>query len=579
MPHQKHLVHLRHAISLYGQPKYPANFQHFGYANPEAPKGGELRQGVVGHFDSLTPYIDRGTTAAGSHLMYDTLLARSWDEPLTKYGLIAENIELDPNNHWVAFHINPAARFHDGHSVTAEDVKYSFDLLREKGSAFYKHFYRDIERVDVTSQHRALFLFNNNQNRELPLILGQMPVLPKHYWETRDFSSPGLEIPVTSGPYKPVKIDPGRSITFARVKDYWGKDLAVNRGRHNFDRMQYEYYRDSNVMVEALLKGEYDFKLVTDPRVWHDQISDESLKAHQLLRKQLPNHNPQTLTITYNTRKALLQDIRVRKALGYGVDFDWINQHQFHGMYARADSFFAGTELASSGLPTQAELKLLTPSKSQLPPELFNQPWQPPGGEPGLTRRERKSKALTLLKESGWRIRNNKQINAQGKPLELEVLLSNPEQERILIPVQKSLETMGITLHLRTADVAQYIERIRSQDFDIVLHTFPHTPSPGTEQASLWSSTTVDQHGTRNVTGARLPVIDHLTQLIPEARSREELIAMVRAMDRVLLWNHFSLPLWFQPKWSMIHKQQLTHPKHHAPYALDLSTWWYQPSR
>ncbi|WP_257284469.1 extracellular solute-binding protein [Endozoicomonas sp. SESOKO1] len=567
---------LRHAISLYGEPKYAGHFKHFDYVNPAAPKGGELKQGVTGHFDSLVPYIDRGTAAAGSHMMYDTLLARSWDEPLSKYGLIAERIELAPDNTWAAFYINPSARFHDGHPVTAHDVKFSFDLLREKGSTFYKQFYQDVEKVEVTGNNRVLFVFRHSNNRELPLILGQMPILPKHYWTTRDFSSPGMEVPVSSGPYKPVKIEPGRSITFSRVENYWGKDLPVNRGRYNFDRIQYEYYRNSHVLLEALQKGEYDLKTISDPRVWHDQIRDESLKKNQLIRSSLSNHNPQTLTITYNARRTHLSDPRVREALGYAVEFDWINRHLFHGMYQRADSVFAGTELGASGKPSEQETELLLSWKTEIPEQALAQAWIPPGDETGMTRRDRKRKALSLLQQSGWTINNNQLVNRNGEPLELEILLSSSEQERIFIPVQKTLESMGIRLNIRTVDAAQYVERVRNQDFDMVMYTFPHTPSPGTEQASLWGSSTVNQHGSRNIAGIRLKSIDSLTEKIPRANSREELLTLIKSLDRIILWNHYVLPLWYQPHWLVIHKQQLKYPKNPAPYALDLSTWWYQ---
>ena len=574
---------LRHAISLYGEPKYDADFNHFDYANPQAPKGGTLKQGVLGHYDSLVPYIDRGTAAVGSHMMYDSLLARSWDEPLTKYGLIAEKIELDPDNNWVAFHVNPRAYFHDGKPVTAKDVKFSFDLLRKKGSAFYQHFYREVERVEVTSEYRALFVFNTNMNRELPLILGQMPVLPEHYWKDRDFSSPGLEVPVASGPYRPVKIDAGRSIVYERVKNYWAKDLPVMNGRHNFDQMQYEYYRDRSVLIEALRKGEFDIETISDPKTRDELrkalLQQKTTSPHRLIAETIINHNPQTLTIAYNTRRPFLQDIRVRKALGYGVDFDWMNVHQFYGMYRRASSYFAGTEMAASGIPGGIEKDKLQPLAGELPAELFTSPWTAPGGEPGLTARERKRRALALLNEAGWRIKNNKQVNAEGRELVLEALITIPSHERILIPVQKELEQFGIRLHIRTVDTAQYVERVRNQDFDIILHTFPHTPSPGTEQTNFWASEVADQHGTRNVTGARLNALDKLTGLIPGAQSRDELVATIRAMDRVLLWNHFTLPLWYQPDWFLVRKASLQHPEHPAPFALDLSTWWQTPGQ
>ena len=566
--------HLRHGISFYGTPKYGPDFTHFDYVNPKAPKGGTLKQGVIGHFDTFVPYIDRGTAAAGSHRMYDSLLARSWDEPLTKYGLIADSIELDPYHFWVAFTINPKAYFHDGQPVTARDVEFSFDLLRKKGSAFYRHFYREIDRVDVTDSHRVVFHFSTNKNRELPLILGQMPILAKHYWKDRDFASPGLEIPLSSGPYRPVNAAPGKSITYERVKNYWGANIPANKGRHNFDQIQYEYYRTKSVLLEALQKGHFDFQVITDPRTWHDQIKDSALERHHLTRTTLVNHNPQTLTLTYNTRKAALKDVRVRQAIGYAVNFERLNQHLFHGMYTRASSYFAGTEMAADNLPSAEELTLLTPWRASLPEALFNESWSAPGGEKNVSSRDRKIKALNLLKASGWKVKNNQQVNSKGQPLILEALLSNPEQERILIPIQKALANFGIRLKLRTVDTAQFLERLRNQDFDVVLHTFYHTASPGTEQANFWASATVNQHGTRNITGANLPVLDDLTQRIPAARSRTELVNTVRALDRVLLWQHYALPLWYQPYWAVIHKKTLRHPEHPAPYALDFSTWW-----
>ncbi len=566
---------LKHAITLYGSPKYPAGFSYFDYTNPDAPKGGELKQAAIGTFDSLNPYTDRGTAAAAMNLMYDTLLVRSWDEPLTKYGLLAETIELDPNNNWVAFNINPKARFHDGKPVTAKDVKFTFDIFREKGSAFYKNFYKQIDRVEVTSTHRALFIFNTNINKEIPLILGQMPVLPEHYWKNRDFRTPGMEVPIGSGPYKAINVNAGRSITYERVKNYWAKDLPVNKGRFNFDKLRYEYYRDSTVAQEALIAGEYDFKLVDDPRVWTDHIKDSALKKAGFSRQLLKNGNPQTLTLTYNTRKPVLNDIQVREALGYGFDFDWINNSHFHNMYRRADSYFAGTQFAASGLPSPNEIKLLDPWKNTLPPALFKQAYVPPGAETGLSNREKKKKALKLLKAAGYKIKSGHQYK-NGKQLELEVLVHLPEHEKTMLVFQKGLATLGIKLNIRTVDSAQYIERIRSQDFDMVAHVFPHTPSPGTEQASHWGSSTINQHGSKNLAGANLPVIDKLTEQIGEVQNLSELKAAVRAMDRVLLWQQYTLPLWYLPVWPVIRKDTLQSPANPAPFALDLMTWWYK---
>ncbi|MDD7805181.1 MAG: extracellular solute-binding protein [Endozoicomonas sp. (ex Botrylloides leachii)] len=571
-------ANMRHAITLYGEPKYPADFTHFDYTNPNAPKGGALKQAVIGLFNNLNPYIDKGTAAAGSNLMYDTLLARSWDEPLTKYGYIAEKIELDPANNWAAFYINPKARFHDNKPVTAQDVKFSFYLLREKGSVFYKNFYKEVKSVEVTEPNKVIFYFTHNKNRELPLILGQIPIFPEHYWKERDFSSSAMDVPIGSGPYRVVNIVPGRSITYERVKDYWGKGLPVNKGRFNFDRLTYEYYRDNTVALQALLAGEYDFKLVDDPRVWHKKIKDTTLKKYGLTRQLINNKNPQTLTLTYNTRRAFLHDEKVRKSLGYAFDFDWINKHYFHSMYHRGNSYFSGTPFAATGMPTSDELKLLTPWKASLPKALFEEPYVVPGSKDKhvMSDRKKKSQALALLEEAGWKL-SPSGLYKDGKKLKLEALVMLDEHKDNLLIFKKNLAGIGVQLKIRKVDAAQYIERIRNHDFDMILHTFPHTPSPGTEQANLWGSTTVNQHGSRNLSGANLPVIDALTANIAQVTSFAQLQSNVRAMDRVLLWQQYSLPLWYLPVWPIIHKQNIRSPASPAAYALDLMSWWYQP--
>lgn len=572
-------IPLKHAISLYGEPKYQKDFEHFDYANPQARKGGEFRQAVIGQFDSLTPFVDRGSAAAGSDLLYDTLLQRSWDEPLSKYGLIAQAIELDPDNHWVAYYINPKARFNDGHSVSASDVKFTFDLLREKGSTFYRHFYDDIEKAEVTAPMRVLFTFKNNKNRELPLILGQMPILPEHYWKDRVFPAPGLEVPITSGPYQVAKINPGRSITYKRNKDYWARELAVNRGRYNFDRMVYEYYGNESVLLESLFSNQYDFRLITDPTIWNTQLSENRIKKYRLIQEVIKNHNPQTLTLTYNTRRPYLKDARVRESLGYAFNFEQINNHLFFGMYRPAESFFAGSELAASGTPSVDELKWLTPWQQELPKALFHEPFKVPDSRLASGDRLNKAKALTLLKQAGWQIKNNQQVNARGEPLVLNALVASEEHEKVLLSIKDGLSHLGITLNVQRTDPLQMVARLRELDFEIILHTYRHTASPGTEQASFWGSETVQQPGTRNLSGVHSPVVDQLTNLIPSATSRNELLSMVHALDRVLLWGHYSLPLWYSPSWNVLYRDTLKHPVITPLYALDLTTWWHETEK
>ncbi|MET4694600.1 extracellular solute-binding protein [Endozoicomonas lisbonensis] len=572
---------LEHAVSLFGKPAYPEGFSHFNYVNPNAPKGGTLRQSALGQFDSLNPYVDRGVAAAGADLQYDTLLARSWDEPLTKYGLIAEKIERDPDNNWVAFYVNPKARFNDGKPVTAEDIKFSFDLLREKGSTFYRNFYLDVDQVTVTSPERALFKFKHNKNRELVTNLGQMPIFPKHYWKDRDFSSPGLTIPVTSGPYKVKEMQPGRSITYQRDPNYWAKDLPVCRGRFNFDQLHYIYFLDTGVALQALLVGEYDWLMVSDPKHWQKLFSSKNqalLKKTGLVTETLPNSNPQTVMLTYNTRKSFLKDRRVREALGSALDFDRLNQNYFHDLLRRANSYFSGTDLGAKGLPTPEELKWLEPWRNQLPKPLFTRTYIPPGHNDSNKRAQR-AKALELLKEAGWRIRDNQQVNSKGEPLTLTLLLTNPENERYTLGYRKSLKALGIELSIRTVDRAQYIERIRNLDFDMVTNVFRHTPSPGTEQKDHFSSAVADLHGSRNLAGVKNPAVDDIVGRIPTATSREQLLSLLHALDRVLLWEHYSLSLWYQPDWPLVHRAYLKHPQQTAPYALDISTWWFDGSQ
>ncbi|WP_422137954.1 extracellular solute-binding protein [Endozoicomonas sp. ALC020] len=572
-------IPLKHAISLYGEPKYHKGFEHFDYANPDAPKGGEFRQAVTGQFDSLTPFVDRGSAAAGSDLLYDSLLQRSWDEPLSKYGLIAQYIELDPDNRWVAYHINPKAHFNDGHKVSASDVKFSFDLLREKGSTFYRHFYDDIEKAEVTAPMRVLFTFKNNKNRELPLILGQMPILPEHYWKDRHFPPSGFEVPVTSGPYQVDKINPGRSISYKRDEDYWAQDLAVNRGRYNFDRMLFEYYGNESVLLEAMFSNQYDFRLITDPTIWNTQLSENRIKKYRLVQEVIKNHNPQTLTLAYNTRRPFLKDARVRESLGYAFDFRQINDHLFFGMYRPAESFFAGSELAASGIPSPEELKWLNPFQQQLPEALFHEPFKVPDSRLASGDRLSMASALRLLKQAGWEIKDNQQVNAMGEPLVLNALVATEEHEKVLLSIKDGLSRLGITLNVHRIDPLQMVARLRELDFELVLHVYRHTASPGTEQVSFWGSETVDQPGTRNLSGVHSPVVDHIAQLIPSATSRKELLSMVHALDRVLLWGHYSLPLWYSPSWNVLYRDTLKHPETTPLYALDLSTWWYQTNK
>ncbi len=565
-------VELVHGMSRYGSPKYKEGFEHFDYVNPNAPKGGVFRQAVIGEFDSTNPYIDRGLPAAGSRYRFDTLLQRSWDEPLTKYGLIAEKIELDPENNWVAFHINAKARFHDQSQITAKDVKFSFDTLREKGSAFYKHFYRDIDSVEVTAPLRILFKFNTNKNSELALILGQMPVFSQKIKKGKNFDTPGVENLIGSGPYTIGKIVPGRSIHYERLDDYWAKDLSVNRGRYNFNRFAFEYYKDAAIAMEALFDNQYDIKVITDPSIWSTRLEPEKLLKYGLKQSLFINGNPQSLNITFNNRSRFLTNPLVRESLGYAMDFDFVNKTFYRGMYERAHSYFSGTELAASGLPDAEELRWLAPWQNELPAILFNEIFVVPGSRVGD--RIKRGKALKLLKQAGWHIKNNQQVNRQNESLELKAVVTTLDHEKLMLAFKQGLKYLGVTLIVQRVDPLQLIERIKAFDFDIILSSQHHTLSPGTEQVNLWGSAYANQKGSKNIAGVQSEVVDGLVRRIPEAATRAELISMIHALDRVLLWGHYSLPLRYLPKWVIIHRNNLRYPDHPAPYALDFSAWW-----
>ncbi|MRI34178.1 hypothetical protein EOPP23_14385 [Endozoicomonas sp. OPT23] len=565
---------LVHGIIRYGTPKYKEGFHHFEYVNPAAPKGGVFRQSVIGQFDSTNPYIDRGLAAAGSNYRFDSLLQRSWDEPLTKYGLIAEKIEQDPDNNWVAFHINPKARFHDGSPVTAEDVKFSFDSLRREGSAFYRHFFRDIDYAEVTSSRRVLFKFVHNKNLELALIMGQMPVFSRQFAKKSSFGEPGIANLMGSGPYKVAKVIPGRSIHYERNADYWGKDLPVNRGRYNFDKLVFEYYKDATVAMEGLFNKEYDVRIITDPSIWNSKLTPNELSKYGLKQSLFINGNPQSLNITFNNRSRFLSSPDVRESLGYAMDFEFVNQKFYRGMYVRAHSFFAGTALASWGLPDNEELRWLNPWKSKLPTELFSETFVVPGSRIGVGDRIKRGKALRLLKQAGWHIKSNQQVNRKGENLELNAMVTTLDHEKLMLAFKQGLKYLGVELHVQRVDPLQYIERVREFDFDIILSTQYHTLSPGTEQESLWGSETANQKGSKNYAGVQSEVVDDLVNRIPEAKTRAEQLSMIRALDRVLLWGYYSLPLRYLPKWVIIHRDNLRYPDHPAPYALDFSAWW-----
>ena len=566
----------QHALTLYGEPaKYPANFKHFDFVNPDAPKGGELRQSGFGGFDSLNPFINKGVAADDIGLIYDTLTRHSLDEPFTEYGLLAEKIEVAPDHSWVRFYLRPQARFHDGQAVTAADVVFTFDALMKDGAPQYKAYYADVAKATAEDAQRVRFDFKRSNNRELPLILGQLPVLPKHWWSNREFNKGNLEMPLGSGPYKVADVAAGRSIRYERVKDYWGNDLAVNRGFYNFDSILIDYYRDTTVALEALKAGQFDYWLEVSAKNWASAYDVPAVKDGRLHKEEITNHNPTGMQgFVFNIRRPLFQDPRVREALGLLFDFEWTNKQLFNGAYTRTHSYFENSELAASGLPGSDELKILEPLRAKLDPKVFNSVFEVPRSDASGIIREQQRRAYQLLQEAGWKIVDDKMVDADGKPVSLEFLLAQTDFERVLLPYKRNLADLGIELVIRRVDVSQYINRLRSRDFDMIVGGFGQSSSPGNEQREYWHSASADNPGSRNFIGLKDPAVDSLVEGLINADSRQSLVAHTRALDRVLLAGHYVIPNWHIKTWRVAYWDRLQHPEVTPLYDVGLMTWW-----
>lgn len=570
-----------HGLAMHGAPKYPADFKHLDYMNPDAPKGGDVRFASIGTFDSLNPFILRGVPAVGLTGLFDTLLRSSEDEAFTAYGLLAETLEVPDDRSWVIFNLRPEARFHDGTSVTAEDVVWTFDTLRTKGRPSFRAYYADVEKAEALTPLRVKFTFKPGVNRELPLIIGQMSVLSKAYYQKVNFEQTSLEPPLGSGPYKVSRVEPGRSITYARDPNYWGKDLPINRGRSNFGTMRYDYYRDATVAVEALKAGQYDFRLENSAKNWSTEYDDlPALKSGALVKKEVRNEMPNGMQgFAFNLRRPIFQDVRVRKAIIEAFDFEWSNKTLFYGLYARTASYWSNSELAARGLPQGEELALLEQFRKDLPPELFTTEYKPPVTDGSGNLRDNIRTSLRLLREAGWEVKNNKLIEtATGKQMEFEILLESPLFERIALPFIRNLERLGMVVKLRTIDPSQYQNRLDNFDYDMTVVAFGQSLSPGNEQREYFGSEAADIPGSRNVIGIKNKVIDALIDKVIAAPDRESLIQRTRALDRVLQWGHYVVPHFHSRVYRMVLWNQFGFPKTPPKYGVALDSWWIDPA-
>jgi microcin C transport system substrate-binding protein len=567
----------QHAITMHGESKYGPEFQHFDYVNPDAPKGGRLRLSATGTYDSLNPFILKGTPAGGLGLIYDTLTAHALDEPFSEYGLIAEAIEIAPDHKSVKFRLREEARFHDGKPVRPEDVVFSFNTLKEKGHPSYRVYWADIVAAEKTGPHEVTFSFRTGDNRELPLIIGQMPVLPEHYWQGRDFGKTTLEPPVGSGPYRVSRVDAGRAVTLERVQDYWGQDLPVNRGRYNFDTIRYDYYRDGVVALEAFKAGAFDVRLENIAKSWATAYDVPAVRDGRLKKIEIPHELPSGMQGFFmNLRRPLFQDPKVRKALNYAFDFEWTNANIFNGAYVRTDSFFDNSELASEGLPTGKELELLEPFRDRLPESVFNEPYTVPNTDGSGIPRANLRIASQLLKEAGWEIQGNRRVNVQtGRPMQFEILLYNPSFERVVLPYVRNLERLGIGVSVRTVDPTQYQERMKKFDYDMTVAVIGQSLSPGNEQRGYWGCEAAKTEGSRNVAGICDPVVEALIEKLVMAPDRETLVAATRALDRVLLAGDYVVPHWHTNVFRVAYWDKFGRPSVPAKYGLPIEdTWW-----
>lgn len=569
----------QHGLAMHGDLKYASDFAHFDYANPEAPKGGKLKLGVVGdNFDSFNPYIIKGVPGAGVSYLYQSLTAHAEDEAFSEYGLIANRIDMAEDRSSVTFYLNPKAKFSDGHPITSEDIAYSFTTLttHEKVKPFFSAYYGDIAKVETIDEHTIKFVSANPSNKELPLIIGQMPILAKHYWEANDFGKASLKKPVGNGPYTIKNFQPGRSITYERNENYWAKDHPVNKGRYNFDEIIFEYYKDNTVALEAFKAGEFDFRVETTARNWANAYEGKKFDSGELIKEEVEHERPSGLQgFVFNTRRDLFKDPNVRRALAYAFDFEWTNKNLFNGQYKRTDSYFENSELASSGLPSGEELEVLSKYKDQLPADVFNTPYTVPStNKPGNLRKNLRE-AMKLLKASGWKVINNQLTHPEtGALFNFDFLLYQKDFERIVQPYIKNLEKLGIKASIRVVDTTQYINRRRDFSFDVMVSGIGQSNSPGNEQREYWHSSKVDQPGSRNMAGISSPVVDELIELVISAPTRESLIQRTRALDRVLLWGHYVIPNWFNPVDRIAYNNKLARPEVTPKSGVDIDTWW-----
>ncbi len=599
-----------HALSLIGAPKYGRGFSHFDYANPDAPRAGNVRLAAVGGFDSLNPVLFKGDAAAALSLIHQTLMYDSLEEPSTSYGLIAEWVSYPQDFSSVTFGLHKAARWHDGKLITVDDVIFSFEMTK-KANPRWAFYYKNVTRAERSGEHEVTFRFDAKGNRELPMIMGQLMVLPKHYWtgtnakgETRDIMKTTLEPPLGSGPYRIERVEAGRRVVFERVADFWAADLPVNAGHYNFSRISFEYYRDTTVALEAFKADRLDYRSETSSKNWATAYNFKAAKSGWVKREKAYLKRSQPMQgFVFNTRRSKFADPRVRRAFNLAFNFEWANKNLFYGQYHRTSSYFENTELASQGLPQGLELEILNAVRDEVPGEVFTEIYQNPTNAAPRDFRRNLRAAVKLLKEAGLVVQKGVLTNAKTKEaFKVEFLLVSPLFERVVQPFARNLERLGIKTSIRIVDSAQYKRRSDDFDFDVIVGGWTQSHSPGNEQRSYWGSAAANKKGSRNLAGIRNTAIDKLIDKIIFAKDRAELVAASRALDRVLLWNHYVVPQWFVPYERIAYWDRFAHPASAPVASVDcvgacvkaklnspkttplvspgfLTLWWYDKTR
>ena len=571
-----------HGFAMHGDVKYPAGFRHFNYVNPQAPKGGEVKYAVTGTtYDSFNPYILRGVPTGIVGATIETLMVSSGDEPFTKYCLVCETIEVPNDRSWVEFAIRREAKFHDGSPITIDDVIWTFETLKAKGHPAYRSYYADVIKAEKIGERNVRFSFKPDiVNRELPLIVGELPVLSKAYWASRDFEKTTLEPPLGSAAYKIDSFEAGRYVTLRRVPDYWGANLPINIGRSNFDVIRYDYYRDHTVALEAFKAGAYDIRVENQALAWATQYDNAAVQQGLIRKEEIPEERVAGMqALVMNSRRTPFNDRKFREAMVYGFDFEWSNRTLFHGAYTRTRSFFDNSELAARGLPSPAELKLLEPFRGKIPEEVFTTEYNPPKTDGTGNTRDNQRVATRLLREAGYRVENQQLVDRQGKPVSFEILLVSPQFERIVLPYAENLKRLCINARVRTVDSSQYQRRMDEFDFDMTVSGWGQSESPGNEQRSFWSSAQRDVQGSRNFAGIADPAVDAMIEQIIAAETRADLVAATRALDRLLQRGHYVVPNWHVRVDRVAHWDRFSRPSVTAKVGYDPGAWWVDPRK